>query len=30
MLNFYAFTTDDLVVKGYKTHPQTRNIPIAT
>lgn len=27
--DFYAFTTDDLHVEGYKTEPQIKNIPIA-
>lgn len=27
--DFYAFTTDDLVVEGYRHGPQIRNIPIA-
>ena len=27
--DFYAFTTDDLVVEDYETGPQVKNIPIA-
>ena len=27
--DFYAFTTDDLMVEGYETGPQVRNIPVA-
>jgi thymidylate synthase len=27
--NFYDFTTDDLIVEGYVTGPQIRNIPVA-
>ena len=27
--DFYAFTTDDLVVEGYECGPQVKNIPIA-
>lgn len=27
--DFYAFTTDDLIVEDYKTGPQVKNIPIA-
>ena len=27
--NFYAFTTDDLIVEGYEHGPQVKNIPIA-
>lgn len=27
--DFYAFTTDDLIVEGYEHGPQVRNIPIA-
>ena len=27
--DFYAFTTDDLVVEGYEHGPQVKNIPIA-
>ncbi|MDJ1121968.1 thymidylate synthase [Olsenella sp. YH-ols2217] len=27
--NFYDFTTDDLIVEGYKTGPQVKGIPIA-
>ena len=27
--DFYAFTTDDLLVEGYETGPQVKNIPIA-
>lgn len=27
--DFYAFTTDDLIVEGYEHGPQIRNIPIA-
>ena len=27
--DFYAFTTDHLIVEGYETHPQIRNIPVA-
>ena len=27
--DFYAFTTDDLIVEGYETGPQVRGIPIA-
>ncbi len=27
--DFYAFTTDDLVVENYETGPQVKNIPIA-
>jgi thymidylate synthase len=27
--DFYAFTTDDLVVEGYEHGPQVTNIPIA-
>ena len=27
--DFYAFTTDDLIVEGYETGPQVRNIPVA-
>lgn len=27
--NFYDFTTDDLIVEGYETEPQIKNIPIA-
>ena len=27
--DFYAFTTDDLIVEGYEHGPQVKNIPIA-
>lgn len=27
--DFYAFTTDDVRLDGYETHPQIKNIPIA-
>lgn len=27
--DFYAFTTDDLIVEGYEAGPQIKNIPIA-
>lgn len=27
--DFYAFTTDDLIVEGYENGPQVKNIPIA-
>ena len=27
--DFYAFTTDDLIVENYQTGPQIRNIPVA-
>jgi len=27
--DFYAFTTDDLIVENYVTHPQIKNIPVA-
>ena len=27
--DFYAFTTDDLLVEGYEHGPQVKNIPIA-
>ena len=27
--DFYAFTTDDLIVEGYEHSPQVKNIPIA-
>ena len=27
--DFYAFTTDDLIVENYQHGPQVRNIPIA-
>jgi thymidylate synthase len=27
--DFYAFTTDDLIVEDYQTGPQVRDIPIA-
>lgn len=27
--DFYRFTTDDLIVENYQTHPQIRNIPVA-
>lgn len=27
--DFYKFTTDDLIVENYETHPQIKNIPIA-
>ena len=27
--NFYDFTTDDLIVENYQTHPQIKNIPVA-
>ncbi len=27
--DFYAFTTDDLIVENYETGPQIRNIPVA-
>ena len=27
--NFYEFTTDDLIVEGYETGPQIKDIPIA-
>ena len=27
--DFYDFTTDDLLVEGYETGPQVRDIPIA-
>ena len=27
--DFYDFTTDDLIVENYETHPQIKNIPIA-
>lgn len=27
--DFYAFTTDDLIIENYKTQPQITNIPIA-
>ena len=27
--DFYAFTTDDLVVEGYECGPQVKDIPIA-
>lgn len=27
--DFYAFTTDDLIVEGYEHGPQVRNIPVA-
>ena len=26
---FYDFTTDDLIVENYQTHPQIKNIPVA-
>ena len=26
--NFYDFTTDDLIVENYQTHPQIKNIPV--
>ena len=27
--DFYDFTTDDLIVENYQTHPQIQNIPVA-
>ena len=27
--DFYAFTTDDIRLDNYETHPQIKNIPIA-
>ena len=27
--DFYAFTTEDLIVENYETHPQVKNIPVA-
>jgi thymidylate synthase len=27
--DFYAFTTDDLIVEDYQSGPQVKNIPIA-
>ena len=27
--DFYRFTTDDLHVENYETHPQIKNIPVA-
>ena len=27
--DFYAFTTDDLIIEDYVTGPQVKNIPIA-
>ena len=27
--DFYAFTTDDLLVEGYQSGPQVKNIPVA-
>ena len=27
--NFYDFTTDDLIVENYQSHPQIKNIPVA-
>ena len=27
--DFYAFTTDDLIVEDYQAGPQVKNIPIA-
>ena len=27
--DFYDFTTDDIIIEDYQTHPQIRNIPVA-